>query len=198
MMLRPAPTRRRIPYGSDAMIPIRRRTRKIPKAHYAAIVALHRGLRSIAPARPPLAEGRRTRAASASAPSPSTLSSADRAPRCGLKPPGDEGAAPLLRIGAGVPTSWHCSCKPFSPFCTVGEYGMRQSIVFVGVIAVLALAADTVPVAAQSPTSYPWCLRGARSGGMSCYFTSYQQCRTTLSGIGGYCMRSPYYRGPFQ
>jgi Protein of unknown function (DUF3551) len=67
--------------------------------------------------------------------------------------------------------------------------------VFVFVLAVLALAADMVPVAAQSPYSYPWCLRGGR-GGMSCYFTSYQQCMATLSGRSGWCMRSPYYRGP--
>jgi len=29
----------------------------------------------------------------------------------------------------------------------------------------------------------------------SCYFSSYQQCMTTISGIGGYCYQSPYYRG---
>jgi hypothetical protein len=73
---------------------------------------------------------------------------------------------------------------------------MRQSIIFVLVL--IVLAADTVPVLAQSPTSYPWCLKGAKGGGMSCYFTSYQQCRTTLSGTGGYCLRSPYYQGPLQ
>jgi hypothetical protein len=29
----------------------------------------------------------------------------------------------------------------------------------------------------------------------SCYFTSYQQCMTTISGIGGYCYQNPSYRG---
>jgi Protein of unknown function (DUF3551) len=56
-------------------------------------------------------------------------------------------------------------------------------------------AADTS--FAQSAYDYPWCaLRGSRSGGQSCYFTSYRQCMESLSGIGGSCIRSPYYRGP--
>jgi Protein of unknown function (DUF3551) len=71
---------------------------------------------------------------------------------------------------------------------------MRRSIVVIIALTVLALTADMAPVAAQSPTRYPWCLKGGKSGGMACYFTSYQQCRTTLSGLGGYCLRSPYYR----
>jgi Protein of unknown function (DUF3551) len=70
---------------------------------------------------------------------------------------------------------------------------MRQSIFFVVVLA--TLAAVTIPVAAQSPTSFPWCMKGAR-GGTSCYFNSYQDCRATVSGLGGWCMRNPYYRGP--
>jgi hypothetical protein len=70
---------------------------------------------------------------------------------------------------------------------------MRQSIFLVAVLT--ALAAVTAPAAAQSPTSYPWCMKGAR-GGTSCYFNSYQECGVTLSGLGGWCMRSPYYRGP--
>jgi hypothetical protein len=70
---------------------------------------------------------------------------------------------------------------------------MRQSIFFVVVLT--ALAALAVPAAAQSPTSFPWCMKGAR-GGTSCYFHSYQDCWTTVSGLGGWCIRNPYYRGP--
>ena len=59
----------------------------------------------------------------------------------------------------------------------------------------VALLSQTVPGHAQSAYSYPWCaLYGDRSGAQSCYFTSRQQCMTTLSGIGGTCIRSPYYR----
>ena len=72
---------------------------------------------------------------------------------------------------------------------------MRQPAVFVVGLTILALAADTVPTAAQSPYSYPWCLKSGR-GGMSCYFTSYRQCRETLSGPSDWCMRSPYSGPP--
>ena len=52
---------------------------------------------------------------------------------------------------------------------------------------------------AQSPTSYQWCARHFGNwmvGPRSCYFTSYQQCRTTLSGNSGVCFQSPYYYQP--
>ena len=75
---------------------------------------------------------------------------------------------------------------------------MRQSTVFAVVLATLALATDTVPAAAQSPTSYPWCLQGAKSGSLSCYFNNWQECMTSKSGLGGHCIRSPYYRGPIE
>jgi len=29
---------------------------------------------------------------------------------------------------------------------------------------------------------------------MSCYYTSWEQCRATMLGIGGNCVASPYYR----
>ena len=66
---------------------------------------------------------------------------------------------------------------------------------------ILALAAAAVaqasPSHAQSAYSYPWCaLYGDRSGAQSCYFSTYAQCMATIDGIGGSCIRSPYYRGP--
>ncbi len=53
---------------------------------------------------------------------------------------------------------------------------------------------------AQSAYSYRWCeiLPGAGSGSggaMSCYYTSWEQCRTSMFGIGGNCVESPYYHG---
>jgi len=56
------------------------------------------------------------------------------------------------------------------------------------------LFGDIEASAAQSPYSYPWCGVRGRSGGMSCYYESWEQCRATLSGIGGNCVMSPYYR----
>jgi hypothetical protein len=50
---------------------------------------------------------------------------------------------------------------------------------------------------AQSAYSYPWCARYPRDiGGWACYYTSFEQCWTTMRPIGGYCVRSPFYRGP--
>ena len=62
----------------------------------------------------------------------------------------------------------------------------------------LGVVGQTHLSAAQSPYDYPWCaLRGDRSGATSCYYTSYAQCRATLRGIGGTCIRNPYQtRGP--
>ena len=64
-------------------------------------------------------------------------------------------------------------------------------------VAAAALIAATSASYAQSAYDYPWCaLRAGRSGGQSCYFQTYRQCMETLSGIGGSCIESPYYRGP--
>ena len=61
-------------------------------------------------------------------------------------------------------------------------------------IAAITFVAATSMSHAQSPYDYPWCAVYSRtSGATSCYFQSFQQCMTTLSGIGGFCMRSPYY-----
>jgi hypothetical protein len=61
-----------------------------------------------------------------------------------------------------------------------------------------ALMGPTELASAQSPYSYPWCSRqvGRDTDTTSCYFTSYQQCMTTISGIGGWCYQSPYYHAP--
>jgi hypothetical protein len=47
---------------------------------------------------------------------------------------------------------------------------------------------------AQSHYWYPWCsvdFNGFGAGHRSCYFASWQQCRATLSGIGGLCVENP-------
>jgi hypothetical protein len=49
---------------------------------------------------------------------------------------------------------------------------------------------------AQSPYSYPWCENylGSKSGGTSCYFTSYEQCMLSARGNGAYCSPNPAYQ----
>jgi len=71
---------------------------------------------------------------------------------------------------------------------------MRLPIIALFVIAATLLG-ETQRSNAQSPYSYPWCSVGGHRGSnaMSCYYTSWEQCRTTMSGIGGNCIESPYY-----
>ena len=56
-----------------------------------------------------------------------------------------------------------------------------------------------------APTSghadpYKWCAQyGLRSDlGTNCGFVTYEQCRATISGVGGTCQPNPFYDGkPF-
>jgi Protein of unknown function (DUF3551) len=41
---------------------------------------------------------------------------------------------------------------------------------------------------------YPWCAFYGRLG-ENCGFTTFEQCRATISAIGGYCGANPWYRG---
>ena len=71
---------------------------------------------------------------------------------------------------------------------------MRMPIIALFAIAA-ALLGETQISNAQSAYSYPWCSLGGTRGSnaLSCYYTSWEQCRTTMSGIGGLCVASPYY-----
>jgi len=61
-----------------------------------------------------------------------------------------------------------------------------------GCIAPLLAAHDSF---ARSPYDYPWCAIYSKTiGATSCYYTSFQQCMATMSGIGGTCVRNPYDR----
>lgn len=76
-----------------------------------------------------------------------------------------------------------------------GETMMRLPIISLLVIAGAWLGQTQVSDA-QSAYSYPWCSLGGTKGSnaLSCYYTSSEQCRTTMSGIGGNCVESLYYR----
>jgi hypothetical protein len=65
-------------------------------------------------------------------------------------------------------------------------------------VAAAALLGTTQVSIAQSAYSYPWCAILPGTGGgsgaaMSCYYASWEQCRTSMFGIGGNCVESPYY-----
>ena len=43
---------------------------------------------------------------------------------------------------------------------------------------------------------YRWCAEYGRAGGRNCYFLTLEQCRMTVSGIGGACVLNQFYTGP--
>jgi hypothetical protein len=71
---------------------------------------------------------------------------------------------------------------------------MRMAAIALFVV-VASLLGETEVSNAQSAYSYPWCAIYWRVGGgaRSCYYTSYEQCMTTVFPIGGFCVESPYY-----
>jgi len=55
-------------------------------------------------------------------------------------------------------------------------------------ISLVALSLSTVGAHAQGS----WCANyGSPAGGTNCGFHSFEQCRATVSGIGGFCQGSP-------
>jgi hypothetical protein len=74
---------------------------------------------------------------------------------------------------------------------------MRSAIVFVTFVGAAILLAQPEG-RAQSAYDYPWCaVYTNKSGAQACYYSSFEQCMVTMRGIGGFCIRSPYYQeGP--
>ncbi len=60
-----------------------------------------------------------------------------------------------------------------------------------GALSLLMLTCASQPAVAYD---YPWCAHyGGRSAATNCGFVSFEQCRWTVSGIGGHCARNPFY-----
>jgi len=71
---------------------------------------------------------------------------------------------------------------------------MRLVLSTMGIL--VATAGFVTPATAQN---YPWCAYYGSSmggGGTNCGFTTFQQCLTTVSGIGGFCDRNTQYVPP--
>jgi len=46
---------------------------------------------------------------------------------------------------------------------------------------------------------YTWCMiYSGKPGSTECWFTSYQQCRASASGVGGFCMQNPRNPGAYE
>jgi Protein of unknown function (DUF3551) len=61
---------------------------------------------------------------------------------------------------------------------------------------IAGLFAENTAASAQSAGSYPFCAiyyRMDAGGTPSCYFDSREQCMTTISGVGGFCIENQYY-----
>ena len=66
-------------------------------------------------------------------------------------------------------------------------------------LAALALFAFAAwPTQASAMIIYPWCAHylGRSGGAVNCGFVTIEQCRATVSGIGGSCDRNPWYTEP--
>jgi hypothetical protein len=51
---------------------------------------------------------------------------------------------------------------------------------------------------AHAQIYYPWCAHygGGMDGGNNCGFSTLEQCRASVSGVGGFCAQNPFYTGP--
>jgi hypothetical protein len=58
-------------------------------------------------------------------------------------------------------------------------------------IAALILALPLGAAAASARSGYPWCAYYSTRGGMSCSFSTFEQCREEISGVGGMCSPNP-------
>lgn len=73
---------------------------------------------------------------------------------------------------------------------------MKATLLTSGFAAAIIGAAIVGSAPAQAQ-NYPWCAQyamGDDGGGTNCGFVSYEQCMTTLAGMGGFCNRNTQYR----
>ncbi len=69
-------------------------------------------------------------------------------------------------------------------------------IAVIGIAAITSLPAFATP--ARAGIEYPWCAQysgGSSGGGRNCGFSNLEQCRATISGIGGFCASNLFYQG---
>ena len=65
------------------------------------------------------------------------------------------------------------------------------------VLTALAVVAATAALNGSAQAqNYPWCAIYSAFGARNCGFTTFEQCRATLSGMGGFCNANPMYEPP--
>ena len=70
-------------------------------------------------------------------------------------------------------------------------FGLIAAAAMLGVPSIMASPA-------RAEIQYPWCAQYSdhnSNGGTNCGFVTLQQCRDTISGLGGVCYENPMYPG---
>jgi hypothetical protein len=72
---------------------------------------------------------------------------------------------------------------------------MRLATLLFAVLAVPTLFAPSALAYEMPYDPYPWCAvySGDGGGGTNCGFLTIEQCRATVSGIGGFCAPNQFY-----
>ena len=83
-------------------------------------------------------------------------------------------------------------------------YLIRSKIMVLAALLLMVVPALSTAGAYERPYDpYPWCAvyAGRDFDGINCGFLTFEQCRATISGVGGSCEPNPFYnprRSPSQ
>lgn len=69
---------------------------------------------------------------------------------------------------------------------------MKLSLLGLALVAAMAV----MPGASAQAQNYPWCAQygGHQIAATNCGFATFEQCRATISGIGGSCYPNPQFQ----
>jgi hypothetical protein len=68
----------------------------------------------------------------------------------------------------------------------------RDMVAALGLMTATVLVAISAMTAEAVAREYPWCSY-YNSGSQNCGFTTLDQCKSNISGIGGFCQMNPSY-----
>jgi uncharacterized protein DUF3551 len=71
---------------------------------------------------------------------------------------------------------------------------MRLTFPALAALTAFVLAPGLAPTPAHADP-YRWCADYRARGGSNCYFTSFEQCQASVSGVGGFCRINGFYDG---
>jgi hypothetical protein len=70
---------------------------------------------------------------------------------------------------------------------------MSLKIVAASTLAGAAMLLAGVPTGPAEAVEYPYCASGQWAGGGGCSYSTLEQCRASISGVGGVCVSNPRY-----